>query len=90
MLNFMKSTYSIKEAQSQLPRLVREAENGGMATITRHEKAVAYVLGADDLASLMETVEILGNPSAMKAITDADAGRGRVYPIEDLLRHEAK
>lgn len=80
----MKSTYSIKEAQSQFPSLVREAEGGGMATITRHERAVAYVLGAEDLAALIETAEILANPAAMKAIADAEAGRGQVYPIEDL------
>ena len=79
----MKSTYSIKEAQSQFPSLVREAEGGGMATITRHERAVAYVLGAEDLAALIETAEILANPAAMKAIADAEAGRGQVYPIED-------
>jgi prevent-host-death family protein len=80
----MKSTYSIKEAQSQFPSLVREAESGGMATITRHEKAVAYVMGADDLAALIETTEILANPAAQKAIADAEAGRGRIYPLEDL------
>jgi prevent-host-death family protein len=80
----MKSTYSIKEAQSQFPSVVREAESGGMATITRHEKAVAYVLGAEDLAALIETTEILANPAAQKAISDAEAGRGRVYRLEEL------
>jgi antitoxin YefM len=80
----MKSTYSIKEAQSQFTGLVREAENGGMVTITRHEKAVAYVMGADDLAALVETAEILANPAALKAITDAKAGKGKVFSIDDL------
>jgi prevent-host-death family protein len=80
----MKSTYSIREAQSQFASLVREAEQGGMATITRHEKAVAYVMGADDLAALIETAEILANPAARKAIADAEAGKGRVYSLEDL------
>jgi prevent-host-death family protein len=80
----VKSTYSIKDAQSQFASLVREAESGGMATITRHEKAVAYIMGADDLAALIETTEILANPAAMKAIADAEAGRGRVYTLSDL------
>jgi prevent-host-death family protein len=80
----MKSTYSIKEAQSQFASVVREAEGGGMATITRHQKAVAYVMGADDLSALIETVEILANPAAMKAIADAEAGRGRVYTLDEL------
>jgi prevent-host-death family protein len=80
----MKGTYSIKEAQSQFASLVREAETGGMATITRHQKAVAYIMGADDLASLVETTEILANPAAMKAIAEAEAGRGKLYSLDDL------
>ena len=80
----MKSTYSITEAQSQFPSLVRAAESGGMATITRHQKTVAYVMGAEDLAALIETTEILGNPAAQKAIADAEAGRGLVYPLDEL------
>jgi PHD/YefM family antitoxin component YafN of YafNO toxin-antitoxin module len=55
-----------------------------MATITRHGKAVAYVMGADDLAGLIETTELLANPAARKAISDAEAGRGRVYSLDDL------
>jgi prevent-host-death family protein len=80
----MKNTYSIKEAQSQFASLVREAESGGMATITRHEKAVAYVMGADDLAALIETTEMLANPAAQRAIADAEAGKGRIYPLDEL------
>lgn len=80
----MKSTYSIKEAQSQFASLVREAEQGGMATITRHEKAVAYVMGADELAALIETTELLANSAARKAIADAEGGLGRVYTLDEL------
>jgi prevent-host-death family protein len=80
----MKSTYSIREAQSQLPSLVRQAETGGMATITRHDKAVAYVLGAEDLAALIETMEILADPAARTAIAAAEAGRGRTYSLDEI------
>jgi antitoxin YefM len=80
----MKNTYSIREAQSSLPALVRQAESGGLATITRHDRAVAYVLGADDLASLLETMEILANPAARLAIADAEAGRGRIYSLDEI------
>jgi antitoxin YefM len=80
----MKYTYSIKEAQTQLPALVREAETGSLATITRHDRPVAYVLGADDLASLVETMETLANPAAMAAIADAEAGKGNAYSLDDI------
>jgi prevent-host-death family protein len=80
----VKSTYSIKEEQSRFTGIVHEAETGGMATITRHEKAVAYIMGADDLASMVETMELLANPAARKAIADAEAGKGRVYTLDQL------
>jgi len=38
-----------------------------MTTITRHDKTVAYVLGEEQL-TLLETMEILADPKAMKAI----------------------
>lgn len=41
-------------------------------------------MGADDLASLVETTEILANPAAMKAIAEAEAGRGKLYSLDDL------
>ena len=84
ILFYMKGTYSIKEAQGKFPAMVREAESGGMATITRHDKAVAYVLGAEDLAGLIETIELLANPKAMKAIAEAEAGRTRTYTLDEI------
>jgi prevent-host-death family protein len=80
----MKSTYSIKKAQSQFASLVHEAETGGMATITRHDRPVAYLMGADELQSLIETMELLANPAARKAIADAVAGKGRVYTLDEI------
>jgi len=80
----MKDTYSIKEAQSNLPALVRRAEGGGLATITRHDRAVAYVMGADDLAALIETMEILANPAAIAAIAEAEAGKSRTYTLDEI------
>ncbi|MGH7997764.1 MAG: type II toxin-antitoxin system prevent-host-death family antitoxin, partial [Opitutaceae bacterium] len=61
----MKKAYTIKEAQRGIAALVRTAERGEVATITRHERAVAYVIGAERLAAIAETMEILANPEAM-------------------------
>lgn len=81
----MKSTYTIKEAQRGLAALVRTAERGHLATITRHQKPVAYVIGPQRLSELLETMEILSDAEAMKAIQDAEAGRGKVYDVKELL-----
>lgn len=80
----MKNRYNIKEAQIRLPALVKSAESGRMATITRRDRPVAYLMGADELSLLIETMEILANPAARAAISDAEAGRGRVYTLEEI------
>ncbi len=80
----VKSTYTIKEAQRNLAGMVRVAEQGSLATITRHQKPVAYLLSPSRLNELLETMEILADPKAMKSIRDAEAGRGKVYDAKDL------
>ena len=80
----MKKAYTIKEAQRHLPAMVRTAERGTLTTITRHNQTVAYVLGADEFGALIETMEILANPKAMKAIRDAEAGRTKYVAAEEL------
>ena len=52
---FVKSAYTIKEAQKNLSAVVRHAERGGLATLTRHHKAVAHIISAERLAAIAET-----------------------------------
>jgi PHD/YefM family antitoxin component YafN of YafNO toxin-antitoxin module len=67
-----------------MAQLVKTAESGRMATITRHDKTVAYVLGEEQLTGLLETMEILADPKAMKAIRDAEAGKGTYFSVDEL------
>ncbi len=80
----MKKAYTIKDAQRRLSEIVRLAERGDLATITRHDQPVAYVIGAERLAAIAETMEILADPAAMQAIRDAEAGRGECCDVADL------
>lgn len=80
----MKKAYTIKEAQRRLAAVVRTAERGDLATLTRHDRPVAYVIGAERLAAIAETMELLANPAAMQALRDAEAGKGRLYNAADL------
>jgi prevent-host-death family protein len=81
---FMKKAYTVKEAQRSLASLVRTAERGHLATITRHEQPVAYVIGVDRLAALAETMELLANPAAMQAIRQAEGNLSPVLAAKDL------
>lgn len=71
----MKNTYTIARGQSQFPQLVREAEKGGIAVVTRHEKPVAYVVSASRMESLIETRELLANPEFLRALKADRAGK---------------
>lgn len=80
----MSSTYSITEGQARFPHVVQEAQAGQVATITKRDEPVAYVIGKERMSALVETIEILANPAAMKAIRDNEAGRLKSYRIEDI------
>lgn len=79
----MKTTYSISEAQARFPRLVREAAQQPVV-ITRHEEVVGYLLSPERMEGLLETLELLANPKAMKEIRRARGGRGRYHDLAEL------
>jgi len=83
-----RSTYSVTQAQSALPRLLREAESGELIGIARHDETVAYLLSRDHLEAIVETMELLANPRARKAIDDHRAGRTRFFPMSAIDRDE--
>ena len=80
----MKSTYSVAEAQSQLPRLIKEAEEAGSVRIRRREKTVAFLVSRDRMEAIVETLEILANPDAIKAIELHRRGRSKLRSLADL------
>ena len=80
----MKSTVTVSEGQAKFPSVVRDAEGGGVVTVTRHDTPVAYVIGRERMEAIMETMEILANPDAMKAITEYRSGRMEFGKLSDL------
>lgn len=48
----MTATYPLAEAKAKLAQLVRDAEEGRPALITRHGKPVAALVAAEDLAQI--------------------------------------
>jgi len=80
----VRSTYSVTQAQSQLPQLLRQAERGAVVGIARRDETVAYLLSREYLEAIVETMEILANPAAQKAIADHRAGRTKFLPLSAL------
>ena len=79
----MATTYSITEAQAKFPALVREAAEHPVV-ITRRDKVVGYLLSPERFEAILETMEILANPEAMKAIRDAEEGKTKYHQISIL------
>ncbi len=79
----MTSTYSITEAQANLPALVRASKDRPI-TITRRDEVVGFLLSPDRMEAIIETMEILANPKAMRAIRDYENGRTKFFPLAAL------
>jgi prevent-host-death family protein len=77
------STYSVSEAQAQLPALLKKAENDLIA-IAKRDKTVAYLVSAERMEAIAETLEIMADVKAMKAISRARKGQGKYYPVTIL------
>ncbi len=80
----MKSTYSVSEAQSQLPRILKEVQKGEPVSIRRHDETVAYLVSRERMEAIVETLEILGNPAAMRAIAQHKAGKTKFLPLSAI------
>jgi prevent-host-death family protein len=80
----MDSTYSVTQAQTNLPRLIKEATNEGSVAITRHEETVAYLISRGRMDAIMETLDLLANPTAMKALRNYEAGKTKFVPLSAL------
>ena len=79
----MSSTYSVTEAQTNLPRLLRDAAERSIA-IRRRDKTVAYLVSRERMEAIAETLEILANPDAMKAVRAHRAGKMKFFPLSSL------
>lgn len=76
----MNSIYPISEVQAKLSRLCKE---GNRFVISNRNTPVMVALPVEEFDALMETLDVLSDPKAMKAIQRAEAGQGS-YKALDL------
>jgi antitoxin YefM len=77
----MKTTFDIVEAQARLPKLVHTKHT---VTLQQDDKTVAFLVPRDRMEALLETMEILANPAAMKALHRDQSGKGKYLPLSVL------
>jgi prevent-host-death family protein len=80
----MNSTVTISELQAQTPKLVREVERRGLLAVTRQGRIAAFLISKDRVEAMIETMEILADAEAMRAIRSFEAGKTRMHPVECL------
>jgi antitoxin YefM len=80
----MKTTVTITEAQANLPRLLKQLAKQPSLTITNHGRIAALLVSKDRMEAIIETMEILANPGAMKAIRDFERGKSKGKDISCL------
>jgi len=77
----VKTTFDIADAQARLPKLVRAKQT---VSLRLDNKTVAFLVPRDRMEALLETMEILANPQAMRAIRRDQSGKARYLPLSAL------
>jgi antitoxin (DNA-binding transcriptional repressor) of toxin-antitoxin stability system len=77
----MKTSLSIAEARARLPKLVRTKQT---LSLCQRGETVAFLVPRARMEALLETMEILANPQAMKAIRRDQSGKGKYLPLAAL------
>ena len=78
---FMSAEYSISRGQAQFPTLCRRKET---TPVTRNGEVVAFIVPRNRMQALLEQMEILSNPEAMKAIRRAKSGKANDHSLKAL------
>ena len=84
----MKTTVTATEAKSRFAYLLRQVEAGETIAISKRDETVAYLIPRARLEALVETMEVLGNPAAMQAIRQHEAGKLNFHPLSALDEDE--
>jgi antitoxin YefM len=81
------ATLPLSEIKKRLSEIVDGVEaTHDRVVLTRNGRAAAVIISPDDLASLEESVEILSNPVAVRAIRKAEAelDKGKALTADEL------
>ncbi len=76
----MLNTYNMREAQAQLTKLCR---GNRQFVIANRNRPTFVAMPVADYEALLETIDVLANPAAMKELARARSGKGS-YKLLDL------
>lgn len=82
------ATISVTDARTRLPELVEDVSSHlSEYVITRHGRAHAVLLSAEEHESLLETLEILSDSTTTEQIRNSleELARGEVVSFEEVF-----
>ncbi len=85
----MKTVVTAAEAKTHFSRLLRDVEAGETIAISKRDETLAFLVPRARLETLAETMEILSNAAAMKAIRQHQAGKLSFHPLSALDEDES-
>ena len=85
------ATMALRDVKNHLSEVVDQVEREqARVVVTRHGKAAAVLVSADDLASLEETLEVMSRSSLMAQLRDSlaeiAAGDAEVLSKDEMLQ----
>lgn len=82
------ATLDISEARRKLTTLDRRLRRQRVIWVTRHRDRAFAVVDREYLEAVMETLEVLSDPEAMRMLAESieDVRAGRVHDHEELKR----
>ncbi len=81
----MADTFTVSEAQANLPKLVKQDS----FAISRHGKVVGVYLSKERIEALVETVELLGDEDFLRALKDYKSGRMKFKDVSALDENQS-
>ena len=64
--------------------MVRRAEQKGSVTICRNGRVVGFLVSRDRMEAILETLELMADAEAMKAVRQYEAGKARLKEVSCL------
>ena len=77
-------TCSISDFGRNPSGIVRQAQQKGAVTICRNGRVVGFLISRDRMEAILETLEFMADPDAMKAIREYEGGKARLKDVSCL------
>ena len=79
----MSYTVSVSQLQAQAPKILRQTQERGYTSVTRHGEMVAILLSKERLEAILETIELQRNPELMALVKKDKAGRLKFTRLDE-------